>query len=595
MNKESTDWLKLNFCENNSRISKKMLLSIPIEIMEDIEEELKNVPEYETINRVAYCISHGIELKKCATCGKTLSYSKAFTFHCRYCSYACIDNERRSMKLKETLKRKYGVDNISQSNAIKEKKRQISLKHYGTENVFQNEEIRAKQRKTCVEKYGVENVFQLEETKLKSKETNRKKYGVEYACQNEVVKQKTIVTNIERYGVENPSQNFKIKDKRNATCIERFGTDNIFKNESFIRANHGKTYDTLKERWKNYVIPLFTKEQYTGHHHDEAYEWKCAKCGSEFESRIYNTSHLKKQCGETVPRCLKCYPICSGFSYDEKEIVEYVRSIYGGVMIENATNVISPLELDIYIPEKKIAIEYNGLYWHSEKQGKGQEYHFRKTATCNDNGIFLIHVFENEWKQCKKIVQDRIRSILGIGQKRIHARKCIVKEVNTNDAELFLNDNHLQGNCHSSIRYGLYYEDELVAVMTFGKPRFSKKYDYELLRFASKIGLHVTGGAGKLLAYFRRSHEGSIISYADRRYSVGNLYEKLGFAKKGVSKPNYFWLKNGRMLTRYQCQKHRLASIIGDAFEETKTEVENMQNEGWTRVFDCGNLVYAMN
>ena len=592
MNSNSIDWLK-NAFGHVDKITKKAIMSIPKGIMDEVEQTLNDCPEYETIKHVIYCVSHEIELRKCATCGKTLTYSKAFVFHCEYCSYSCIDNHRRADRVKEAMQKKYGVDNISQLDAIKEKKRQTSLSHYGTENVFQSEEVKNRQKHTCIERYGVENVFQNDEVKKKSKETNNKRYGTDYACQNDEVKKRIVATNIARYGVKSPLQNEAIKEKINSTCIERFGTDNIFKSKSFIRRNLDRTYEELKERFRGIVIPMFSKEEYTGHYHDEVYRWKCVKCGEEFEQKIYNTNHLHK-IAEAVPRCMKCYPFVSGFSREEKEVLDFVKSIYSGEVIENDRSIITPYELDIYIPEKHVAIEFDGIYWHSDANEIGADYHSMKTRMCGEKSIRLIHVFENEWSLKQEIVKDRLRSILGVGQERIFARNCTVSKIGSMVANDFLEANHLQGGDNSSIRYGLFYNDELVAVMTFGKPRFSRGYDFELIRFATKIGCHIVGGASKLLNHFRSSHSGSIVSYADRRYSDGHLYEKLGFSLVGVSKPNYVWMKKGEMLTRYQCQKHRLSSVLGDDFDESESESQNMARNGWNRIYDCGNLVYKL-
>lgn len=254
---------------------------------------------------------------------------------------------------------------------------------------------------------------------------------------------------------------------------------------------------------------------------------------------------------------------------------------------------IRPLELDIYLPDKNVAIEFDGLYWHSEENGKGEEYHLSKTEECENIGIHLLHVFEDEWNDKQEIVKDRIRSILGFNG-RIFARKCVVKELDAKECKEFLDANHLQGYYNAKHRYGLIYEGELVATMTFGKPRFNKNYDYELMRYSCRIGCNVVGGAGKLLAHFRRNHEGSIVSYADRRYSDGNVYERLGFVKVGVSQPNYWYVRNGEKLSRYQCQKHKLAKLLGDGYDENISEHENMRLNGYDKIYDCGNLVYVL-
>ena len=274
---------------------------------------------------------------------------------------------------------------------------------------------------------------------------------------------------------------------------------------------------------------------------------------------------------------------------------EWISTFYGGEMISRDQSVLDGRrELDIYIPGKKLAIEFDGLYWHSEKCGKGRYYHLNKTLACERRGVRLIHVFEDEWLEKRELVKDRIRTIISGGETRIYARKCEVREVGAREAGDFLDANHLQGSDHSSIRYGLYFEDELVSVMTFGKPRFNKNYDYELIRFASRLGIQVIGGASKLLSHFKKRHSGSIISYADRRYSTGGLYRALGFEKISESRPNYWWVGQGTRLSRYQCQKRNLPKVLGDAFDESMSESENMAANGFCRMFDCGNLVYVL-
>ena len=143
---------------------------------------------------------------------------------------------------------------------------------------------------------------------------------------------------------------------------------------------------------------------------------------------------------------------------------------------------------------------------------------------CEKQGIQLIHIFEDEWKYKKEIVKDILKSKLGIFDLRIYARKCDIKEIDKNTASEFLSRNHLQGYIDSSIRYGLYYKDELVFVMTFRKNRKNGSYDYELTRFASKTGVCVVGGVSRLLTTFKRNYKGSLVSYADRRYCNGKLY-----------------------------------------------------------------------
>ena len=186
-----------------------------------------------------------------------------------------------------------------------------------------------------------------------------------------------------------------------------------------------------------------------------------------------------------------------------------------------------------------------------------------------------------------------IKSRLGLNNK-IFARKCIIKELKSSECRDFLNENHLQGFCQAKINVGLFYEDELVSVMTFSKPRFNKKYEYELIRFASKRNYTVIGGASKLWKYFVNEYSPkSVITYANRRFSNGDLYYKLGFNLLEIVYPNYFYFKEGdlKLYSRVKFQKHKLKDVL-DTFDENLTETENMFNNNYKRIFDCGNLKF---
>ncbi len=282
----------------------------------------------------------------------------------------------------------------------------------------------------------------------------------------------------------------------------------------------------------------------------------------------------------------------SGTSVKEKKLVDFVKSIYKDEIIENSRKVIPPQELDMLIPQKNLAVEFNGNYWHSENY-KDKDYHINKTNLCRGKGIQLIHIFEHQWDSKSEIFKSVISNKLGLSQK-IYARKCKVVELDSVSTNSFLDENHLQGRCNSSIRLGLTYNDELASVMTFGKPRFDSNHEFELLRFCNKLNTTVIGGASKLLKYFKSIYSPtSIISYANLQWSDGKVYENLGFTNIGTSSPNYWWIKGELVLTRYQCQKHKLGVLLGDDFNPSLSEKENMEVNGYFKVNDCGNLVFS--
>jgi hypothetical protein len=295
--------------------------------------------------------------------------------------------------------------------------------------------------------------------------------------------------------------------------------------------------------------------------------------------------------GYGCPKCLnkissKEYDLCSFLDMNNIQYIQSNRTILNGK------------ELDIYIQSHNLAIEFNGIYWHSEGNGKSRSYHLNKTKECSNKNIQLLHIFENEWLNPIKqsIWKSIINNKLGICDKKIFARKCTINEVDNKTAKQFLLNNHLQGHTPSSVNIGLYYENELVSLMTFGKSRYNKNYQYELIRFCNKINTLVTGGASKLFKYFIRNYNPeSLISYADMRYSNGALYEKLGFNKLKNSTPNYYYFHKNNMLklmSRVQFQKHKLNDKL-ELFDTSMTEYHNMLNNGYDRIWDCGNGVYG--
>ena len=335
---------------------------------------------------------------------------------------------------------------------------------------------------------------------------------------------------------------------------------------------------------------MFSYQDYTGY--KQKYKWKCVKCGNQFYSNIYSTGHLDKS--RYVPRCLVCYPYLQGDSVLQKQFVQFVKENYKYGIKENDCCLIKPYELDVYLPQKNIAIEFDGLAWHSQKF-KDKNYHLNKTQMCLENGVQLVHIFQDQWLYKKDIVKDRIKNILGVYDNRIYARKCVIKQIKPSVCKQFLDVNHIQGSDNSKMRLGLFYNDQLVSVMTFSKPRFNRNYEYQLVRFASKLGYQVIGGASKLLKYFQGNYQPkSLISYADRRYSNGKLYYILGFQFLQNSDPNYFWKRDDKKLTRYQCQKHKLKRLLGqDKFNPQLSESENMYRNRYSKIYDCGNMVFV--
>lgn len=314
------------------------------------------------------------------------------------------------------------------------------------------------------------------------------------------------------------------------------------------RTMYGKFLDN------QFVKPIFSEQEYIQYGDSSQYQWKCMKCGNVFTA-FRSESWFKQGQVPAYARCPTCYPDLNGTSYSEHDVFKYLKSLEAlkpGMEIVSRTNenrkLIPPYELDILIKKDgvvKYAVEYDGLYWHSD--GKcPKNYHLTKTEMCERIGIRLIHIFENDWLNKRTIVESRLNNLMGIYDKTVFARRCVVAEIEKQRADELLNTWHIQGSCQSSVNIALKDENDgsEVCVMTFGKSRFSKKHEWELLRFCSAKGVHIPGGASKLLKYFERTYNPkSIVSYADRRWSNGNVYEKLGFDFVRNSPPNYWYWK----------------------------------------------------
>jgi len=369
------------------------------------------------------------------------------------------------------------------------------------------------------------------------------------------------------------------KTKENKSRIQENGLTKY--QETAITSAKTKTkhfIDAIKLKF-NEINILTTPDEYFN---TKLITFSCKTCGTE-----RTTFH-------PYMRCAVCYPHTS--SNGEREVSDFCSNITK--ITNNDRHLIKPLEIDIVCEVKKIAIEYDGIFWHSsyDMLSENKNYHLNKTELCEAKGIQLFHIFENEWLD--PIKQSIWKSIIAnkLGKStRLYARNCEIKTVSNVQKCEFLKANHLQGDCPSSVNVGLYHNNELVSIMTFSKSRFSKKYDWELLRFCNVLNTSVIGGASRLLKCFRTMKSGSIVSYADKRRSDGNLYKQLGFTHSHDSKPNYWYFKNGDILleSRVKYQKHKLSSLL-EQFDSVLSESENMYNNGYRKIYDCGNQVWFL-
>lgn len=531
--------LKKFFIEDNKsghKTKEKWLINNHVDLYNEIISFSKHIKDIVFKQRVYLYINQLSELPKCE-CGKQLKFKKSLKEgYGKYCSVKCTNQSKEHKeRVKKTNNLKYGGNAPISSKKVKDKIANTNKKKYGVENIFEN--IDYIKQKT-IEKYGIEHISKLNSTKEKIAETNKEKYGVSTPL---------MLSKNRKISFENKKNKF-IKKYENLDIVN-IKNDNITIN--------------------------------------------CDICKRQYE---INRNVLYHRFEITNNPCTLCNPIKSGTSIAEKEIINHIKSL-GIKVIENERNIIKPFEIDIYIPEFNIAIEYNGLHWHSEKY-IDKYYHLNKTILCNDKGIKLIHIFEDEWIYKKEIVKSRLNNIFNKSKNRIYARKCEIREVKTKDKTKFIERNHIQGSTGSKINLGLYYDDELVSIMTFGSYRKvlglrDKKDCYELIRFCNKLDTNVIGGASKLLKYFTRNYgPKEIISYADRRWSTGKLYNVLGFNFKHNSSPNYFYVVNNKREHRF---KYRKDILVKQGYDEKLTEKQIMKNRNIYRIYDCGTITYFLN
>ena len=473
-------------------------------------------------------------------CGKLTNFNKNWTNgYKKYCSSKCAQSSKDTKnKRKQTNIKKYGVDNVSKLNENKLKQEKTNLEKYGVKSTFQNKKVREKWKDNIKERYGVEHVFQLEDVKNKIKKTNKEKYG----------------------------ENHFVQSKYYLKKLQDIGFSDILTKNNIIK--HIEKYKKIGLEFIDIDNRIITLK---------------GKCGHEF--KIHYDS-LQRRIENNYEYCTVCNKINSGQSQEEKLLIEWINSL-GLELIEKDRSL--GFEIDILIPDKNIAIEFNGLYWHSELY-KNKNYHINKTKMCLENNIHLIHIWEDDWKFKKDIMKSIILNQLHINTKKIYSRKCKIVELKNKGKNKFLNENHIQGKCNSKINIGLIYKDELVSVMTFGKRNTNTNQEFELIRFCNKKYYNVIGSASKVFSYFTKNYDyNKVVSYADISHFQGKIYEKLNFNYIHTTKPNYWWVVSGLRYHRFTYNKKRL---IKEGNDPNKTEVQIMYEKGYFRLFGCGQKRY---
>lgn len=282
-----------------------------------------------------------------------------------------------------------------------------------------------------------------------------------------------------------------------------------------------------------------------------------------------------------------------------QSVIDFIKENYNGDIIINDRSLLGDgRELDIVIPEMKLAIEYNGVWSHlyrpwesNESSIKGINYHRSKATMCRDRGYKLFMIWSDDWKSKRDIIKSMILTKLGLVNQKVFARKCTIVRLEKSQAKNFLDENHLQGKDNATHYIGLKNGNDLIAVMSFGRSRYNKKYEWELSRFSIMKGISVPGGFSRLLKSFTSEFKGNIISYADFDHSHGDVYMKNGFVKIRENKASYWYVKKNSELMEHRF-KYRKGNISKEG--DTRTEWEIMQSNGYNKVFDCGTISFGL-
>jgi hypothetical protein len=573
----------------------------------------------------------------CDICGslRIISYKLYFKSY-KHDNIFCCSKKCSSEKNRRKIYDKYGVNNISMIPEIREKIISTNKSKWGSESYFSSEKGKEEIKNIFIDRYGVDNPQKVDVIKSKTKKTNLEKYGVEFALSSPDVRDRIKKTNLEKYGVEFPSQSKDILDKILSTNRERYGgnsplsspeifnkskltlisnynvdsplksdiiKDRVKKTNMSVRGVEWPTQseevrEVLKENnWIKYgsdsisQSDLFRKENYGISNHPNYLRYvdnrvSLFRCdlNKDHDFQIHYDNYHKRSL-QKIPLCTVCNPISELSSIKEKELLEYIRSVYVGEVIQSYRD---GLEIDIYLPELKIGFEFNGIYWHSE-QWREKTYHLDKTEFFSKRGIRIVHIWEDDWTDRRRIVESMITNLFN-SSSAIFARKCQVRQIGVADARDFLNGNHIQGFVNSVVKIGLYYENELVSVMSFDNFEGRKKMEdggWNLSRFCNIVGFNVVGGASKLLKYFIKKYGPSrIVSYADRDWSVGKLYDTLGFVRVGEGRPDYKYVLDGKRVHKSRFRKSNLRTDLS----ESKYVEKNKINKIW----DCGKIKFEM-
>ena len=502
---------------------------------------------------------------------------------CGYC-----DQGNKVLFLKQNGTFSKCCSNKCSHTATMENSKKKSLEKYGTEYHIASDKVKNKAKQTFIERYGVDHQCKVKEVREKINQTNIKKYGGVAPAKSQEIMDKIVETNMERYGVKMTLQNEDVKKKARVTMLERYGHEYFTATDEFKQhikdlnmERYGRFHHTQKE-WSDETYALLENKEWMAQQYEILGGHQLARKLGVDGTTIYD--RLNKH-GIPINQTLQ--------SAAERQVNEFIMSL-GFDTIQSDRSILGGKELDIVIPEKKIAIEYNGLFWHSFPK-RPKNYHKEKTDATNAAGYRLIHIFEDEWKYQQEQMKNKLKSILGVDDRPVvYARKCEVVDMTKDKTKVkdFYNEHHVQGNGGQSLVFALVEEGIPVAMMSF-KRRSSVEYD--LVRYATSK--RVVGGFSKLLKaskkHLKELGVEFIVSFADKRYSDGNMYLQNGWEHVYDTKPDYQYVIEDMRVRKQNFRRKILEEKLPN-FNPDESEMVNMLKHEIFPIYDCGLMKFKM-
>jgi len=523
-----------------------------------IKRETSFLPNDTRMRRRIYHILRELScVPKCAHCKENEVSWYRDERYLVYCSTSCSVKATLSVR-EETSLKKHGVRNPAQSQVIIDRIKDRCIDRYGVTNYSLTKEF-SEFAKTIFKSKSKE---EQEQILGKRRQTCQEKYNANSPVEADEIKEKIKKTLVERYGVERPLQHPSIRKKQEQTTQERFG----------------------RPSWKQQHLSL------------DSIELLRDKSRIEKQLETMSATELADLTGVShshIFAILRKHKIdIKRLSSFQEEMINFIKSVYiGKIEIDNNT-ILNGKHIDIFIPDLKIGIECNGVYWHSEVNGrKDRQYHLNKTLLAEKKGIKLFHVQENEWRLKKEIVKSILCLLLSLDNlKTIDAGACFVKLLPKDEEKEFFEGNSLNGYIKSKLSIGLFFEGSLVAAASFNPSKSKKENSWEVVQYCQASNKNVVSGFEQVTSFFFENVGVPVLKiHIDRRLPLVSHLEKTNYEFLGATPPSCLFWREHSFILKTEKEALETLSLEEKANKEKSTIL--LEN-GFDRIWDCGKLTF---